>query len=273
MKITGSPELRGEAQKIKAMNWKWFKLKSTLNILFLVALVLTVVGIVGVPLHRKNLENYVISIDEKGGNHFVSEEDVVGIVEQLKMANPNGNSLGGIDLKIIEDSLRAIDFVLDAQVSRDLKGNMVIDIRQDSPVARLLPESGEGVYISKDLDILGLSSNHAARVLLVSGSGADSLARPDFFQTEEGRQISELVSFINEDDFYRAQIAQLAIDKHFNIKVYPQVGQQVFEIGKAAGFQSKFKKMQVFYNEIIPKKGWAAYNLVKLQYKGQIVCR
>jgi cell division protein FtsQ len=82
----------------------------------------------------------------------------------------------------------------------------------------------------------------------------------------------ELISFIYRDEFWRAQIVGMDIPKKSDIRLHQQVGKQVIEFGDAKDIQDKFKKINLFYEEILPKKGWNTYSRVNVKYKGQIVC-
>ena len=53
--------------------------------------------------------------------------------------------------------------------------------------------------------------------------------------------------------------------------MFPQVGGQLIEFGKPENLESKFKKLMIFYKEILPKHGWNAYERVNLEYEGQII--
>jgi cell division protein FtsQ len=64
----------------------------------------------------------------------------------------------------------------------------------------------------------------------------------------------------------------LEIDKNGDIKMYQQVGNQVIEFGDAEDIEEKFNKISLFYEEIIPSKGWNAYSRVNVKYKDQIIC-
>jgi len=35
--------------------------------------------------------------------------------------------------------------------------------------------------------------------------------------------------------------------------------------------EEKFRKLMVFYKEILPQKGWTRYERVNLKYEGQVV--
>ncbi|MDW7691255.1 hypothetical protein R9C00_19115 [Flammeovirgaceae bacterium SG7u.111] len=246
---------------------------SVRQVLFSISVVLILTGFIVVDFSKAKDENIVINIDEKNGYYFVTKDDVVRLIDEIKFEHPTASRLNRIELKSIEEKLKSIDFVLDAQVSRDLKGNLIINIEQDQPIARLIGNNGDGGYISRDRDLLNLSDGYAARVMLISGSGADSLLKSEFLHSEQGKELCEFVEYINSEPFWRAMVTQLDLDSDMDITIYPQIGKQRFEFGKSEGYLKKLKKMQTFYDEIVPKKGWGEYKVVKLQYEGQIVCK
>ena len=81
-----------------------------------------------------------------------------------------------------------------------------------------------------------------------------------------------MLHFIEMDEFLKAQIAQLEINELGEIVMYPQIGKQYIEFGKAENFEIKFRKLRAFYKEILPVKGWGTYQRVSLKYQNQIVC-
>jgi cell division protein FtsQ len=81
----------------------------------------------------------------------------------------------------------------------------------------------------------------------------------------------EMLKFIREDDFWNAQIAQLDIDSKARVTIFPQIGNERIEFGKADELEKKFKKLRIFYKEIIPQQGWNKYERINLEYAGQII--
>ena len=59
------------------------------------------------------------------------------------------------------------------------------------------------------------------------------LENGDLNKTEEGKQIFEMINFINEEKFWKAQVAQMDIDNDGRISIYPQITGQKVEFGKA----------------------------------------
>ena len=83
----------------------------------------------------------------------------------------------------------------------------------------------------------------------------------------------EFLIFINQDEMWKAQIAQLAVNEDNELTLWPQMTKQLILFGPADEIEEKFKKLKLFYKEVLPKKGWNTYSSVNLKYKNQIVCK
>lgn len=217
-------------------------------------------------------QHVLIDVDNRYENYFVDEEDV-----QLLMTNAGADNVIGkeyleLKLKELEQRIETNKYVRKAQVYRDVKGNLLVYAEQNRPLARLLREGAPDAYISDTGEILPVSSKYTARVMLISGSYTAELVREKISKNEEGMQVFKLIDFISKDDFWKAQIAQMNIDAEGDIVLYPQVGKQEIEFGKAENISEKFNKLGVFYEQILPRKGWNYYNRVNLKYEDQIVC-
>jgi cell division protein FtsQ len=140
------------------------------------------------------------------------------------------------------------------------------------PIARIVRNDGPDGYIAEDGTIMPVSEKFTSRVVLVSGSYvAQMLKQNNMYEKEDTQKILELINTIREDEFWSAQIAQLDIDSKTRITIFPQVGDEKIEFGKPENNEVKFKKLMIFYKEILPRTGWNKYNRVNLEYEGQIV--
>jgi cell division protein FtsQ len=90
-------------------------------------------------------------------------------------------------------------------------------------------------------------------------------------EKDESKNILQLITNIRKDEFWNAQIAQLDIDSKARITMFPQVGDEKIEFGKPVDMDVKFKKLMIFYKEILPRTGWNKYDRVNLEYEGQII--
>jgi cell division protein FtsQ len=216
-------------------------------------------------------KNIVIDLDNVHENHFMDEADVLKLVERSGEAI-KGASLEHIRLKEIETALKGDKHILDAELYGDLKGNLVVNVELRRPIARIVQEDAPDAYIAEDGTIMPVSEKYSSRVVLISGPFVKRLLESgDLSKSEEGQQLMDMLEFINEDRFWKAQVAQLDLSKEGKITIYPQVTGQRVEFGKAEDIELKFKKLMIFYKEILPQRGWTKYERVNLEYEGQVI--
>jgi len=81
-----------------------------------------------------------------------------------------------------------------------------------------------------------------------------------------------VLQYIDADPFWKAQIAQIELNENNELTLYPQVSKQVIIFGSPEDYEQKFKKLKVFFKQILPQKGWNKYEKVNIKYNNQIVC-
>lgn len=81
----------------------------------------------------------------------------------------------------------------------------------------------------------------------------------------------ELLRFLNTDPFWKAQVTQLNVDKDGEIDLMTLLGDQRVELGTAENFESKFKKLRIFYDKVL-SKDWSRYKRISVKFQDQIVC-
>ena len=215
-------------------------------------------------------KDIVVELDNLSENHFLDEADVLQLVEGS--GEPvKGVGINRIKLKEIEKKLKYDKHILDAELFGDLKGNLIVNVELRRPIARIVQNDAPDAYIAEDGVIMPISEKYTARVVLISGAVKQLLESEDLNRTEEGKQLMAMIEFINADPFWKAQVAQLDIQKNGKVVIYPQVTGQLVEFGKPENLEVKFKKLMVFYKEILPTRGWTRYERVNLEYEGQVV--
>ena len=218
-----------------------------------------------------SVKDIIIKVDNANENQFLDEKDIVRLM-QLDEENLKGASLDRLNLKDIEKRIKAHRFVEDAELYSDLKGNLVVKAILRRPIARIVRSEGSDGYIAEDGTIMPVSDKFTTRVVLVSGLFTNQLMQVDnLYKIEGGKELMDMLTIIREDDFWRAQIAQLDIDSKSRINLFPQVGGQTIEFGRPENLEAKFKKLRIFYKEILPRQGWNTYERVNLEYEGQII--
>lgn len=215
-------------------------------------------------------KNVSVEIENLNENHFLDEADVMKLVE-TSGETIKGIGIDRINLKDIEKKLKYDKHILDAELFGDLKGNLVVNVELRRPIARIVQSDAPDAYIAEDGVIMPVSEKYTSRVLLISGYVKPLLESEDLNKSEEGKQLLEMIEYINANRFWKAQVAQLDIDRNGRIDIFPQVTGQRVEFGKPENIEIKFKKLMIFYKEILPARGWTRYERVNLEYEGQVI--
>lgn len=254
------------------MKLRFNKIWNISKIVFIVVLIFGSIGFVEKQYNQRICTAIIVDINNQFENYFINEVDVVDLITDGGSQRIVGESFDDLKLKEIENELLKMKFISKAEVYKDLEGNLMISIDQSRPIARMMGRKMSDRYISSKGEVLPLSKRYTARVVLIDGAFANDTQLYNLNDTDIGRQLLELLRFLEKEKFWKAQIAQMNIDKKGNIKMYTQVSKQVIEFGKPIDFEEKFKKLKIFYKEILPAKGWNSYEKVSVKFKDQIVC-
>lgn len=204
-------------------------------------------------------------------NHFIDESDVLQLMG-LSQETMLGARIDKINFRELENKIKRSRHVREADVYTDLNGNMVAQVELHRPIARLVRNDGPDGYIAEDGTVMPVSDKFTTRVLLISGSFANKLLQlQNVNELPEGKQLMDAIRMIRDDEFLNAQTAQLDVDGSASITIYPQVGGQIVEFGKPENMEMKFRKLKIFFKEILPQMGWNKYRRVNVEYEGQIV--
>jgi cell division protein FtsQ len=215
--------------------------------------------------------NIIVEIDNTHENHFLDEADVMKLLDNSALPI-KGTGIDRIKLKEIETKLKLDKHIQDAQLFGDLKGNLIVNVELRRPIARIVQSDSPDAYIAEDGVIMPVSEKYTSRVTLISGGMMKKLLESqDLNKTEEGGQILEMIRFVNEENFWKAQVAQMDIGGDGRITIYPQITGQKVEFGKAINIEDKFKKLMIFYKKVLPQRGWTRYERVNLEYEGQVI--
>ena len=212
-----------------------------------------------------------VYIQGQSGLYFVEEKEIQNLISEAFPDLISGLPLEEVPLDDIEDRVLAHPFVKGAQAYIGQKGVLQLHVKQHRPLARIVRSGSEDAYITEEGKVIPTSDSYTSRVIVIHGRFAEQLM-------DEGEVLSkmpelmELIEFIGEDEFWSAQLTEIELQSKEDIRLYQQVGKQVVELGPAFDLEEKFRKIEVFYKEILPRKGWNAYNRVSVKFKNQIVC-
>lgn len=249
------------------------RLKKGYQLIIMSAAFIALLGFAEKKQQFRKCSDISISIDNQYDNYFVVEEDVLKLMTQKDRDLLKGSVLGDIDLKLLEKSIETHQFVDKAEVSYNLGGELSVNIIQKKPIARVSQRGANDFYIGSKGEVLPVSERFTARVMLVDGPFVKQYYKQEWMQNDTLQDYIDFIQYVENHDFYKSLIAQIIVDQEGNINIYPQVGRQQIEFGRPRLMEHRFKKLKIFYKQILPGKGWDTYQKASLKYENQIICQ
>ncbi|WP_018614981.1 cell division protein FtsQ/DivIB [Segetibacter koreensis] len=248
-------------QQVWRKRWRhtaWFALAA-------VTLVLLVSAV-----YKKNhseCKGVEVTFSGDGNNFFIEEKGVIGLLKANGLVI--GQPVEAINLKTLEDVLKKDRWIAKADLFFDNNQVLQVKVEEKTPVARIFTTQGNSFYIDSACRKLPLSEKLSARIPMVTNFPSDrpTLSKPD---SELLASVKELAMFIQEDDFWKAQVAQIDITPE-GFEMIPTVGSHVVVLGDGNDFQQKFDRLFSFYKQVWTKVGFEKYEKVDVRFTGQVV--
>lgn len=262
-------------------------MKKFKNIGLVVFSFLVLVALIGMAeTKRKDLkfDELKVQIDVSDGNYFVDELDIESQVF-AKGYQTGKEPIVNIDLKNLEAQFDNMPSVKKAEVYATLNGNLRVDIKQRTPIARVFTRTSS-FYLDKAGYVMPLSDKYTAKVPVVNGDlnidytvvEGQNFAEPNElmktnFESRKLHQAFILAKKFKEVPFWDAQFKQIYFKPDGDIELIPAVGNHVILIGGVTNVDESLTKLMILYKEGLSKTGWNNYKEINLKYKDQIVCK
>lgn len=251
-----------------------FKFKKWITWGFLSITLLVIIGFAESQQTAKHCKNVIIDIDKgEAENFFVTKADVERLLNDNGQEGIKGKAYTALNFKELESRVLSNRLVKNCQVARDLKGDLLVELEQHRPIARITFTGGlssmQDLYVSKDGSFLPMSEHYTSRVMLLSGIYFEKRRH---LKSAKDQTLLALLNYIEKDPFWKAQLAQAEVNSHQEVTFIPQIGNHRIDFGSPEGMEAKFEKIKIFYKNILPAKGWGHYSKVTVKYRNQIVC-
>lgn len=200
------------------------------------------------------LENEVTS--------FVTREEVLQILNSL-VDSIDGLPLNELPLYEMEKTIEQHALIKESEVFVLPNGELNITVTQKEPFVRVQNAQGKSYYLDVEGEPFPLSRNYTRRVMVANGNIIDSV---------DVAFVSKVANYIHQNEFWKAQIMQLHINKNKEIELVPRVGNHIILLGGEEKMEAKFEKLMLFYQKGVQQTGWNQYSIINLKYKNQLVC-
>lgn len=244
----------------------------------LVAIVITL-GFVNISREQTTFSQPIINIDYETENRFINENDILSQI--LNKKDTGTLLLNHFSVTDLEEKLGNNYFIKNVQVYKTIDGKLIINVKQRRPIVRVFSKN-ESYYIDEEGNLMPLSSNYTARLLVVSGSLNEPFGKRYQFNYSKLNDtlvdktllddLYKMANYIDKSEFWKAQIEQIHVNKVYDFELIPKVGNHKIVFGGIDNLEGKFEKLMIFYKKGLSKTGWNEYSEINLKYKNQVVC-
>jgi cell division protein FtsQ len=217
---------------------------------------------------NKTCKGHAIWIEGKADQWFLDKKDIAALL--IVQGGISGRAIKSFDLRRMENQLKNNVWVKDAELFFDNSRILQVRIEERVPVARLFTVTGNSFYIDSSGERLPLSDKFSARLPVFTGfpSERDKLNGADSVLV---RDIINISDYVGHDEFWMAQVSQIDIQADHTFEMIPVVGNHIIQFGDGTDYEKKFKRLLLFYQQVLSKTGMDAYEKLNVRYARQVI--
>ncbi len=219
--------------------------------------------------NKDRCRDYRIELKGRGRNFFIDQKDVEGLLMNANGGDLKGQLVNSFNLHALEAMLKKSDWIDDAELYFDNRDLLYVKVVEREPIARVFTIAGNSFYIDSTGKRLPLSDKLSARVPVFTGfPEKNRLSAKDSILLGE---IRVAANYIINDPFWMSQVAQIDITSARKFEMIPVVGSHLVRLGDGDNMPAKFRRLLIFYQQVLSKTGMDKYKLIDVGYKGQVV--
>jgi len=200
---------------------------------------------------------------------FLDRQDILRFIVREE-GDPKGKTLAGFNLRHLETSLKKNIWVKDAELFFDNNLLLHVNIHEREPVARIFTKSGSSFYIDSSGYKMPLSDKMPVKLPVFTNfpAGKTGSVNNDSLLL---RHIQKIAGYIIGNEFWMAQVAQVDILPDKNFELVPTIGNHIIQFGNGEHVENKFKSLLIFYQQVLRRAGFHAYNRLNVQFAHQLI--
>lgn len=218
-----------------------------------------------------------VKILDSAANRFVTRADIEKYLNK-EYGEYIGMPLDSIDLCKVEKIVDSRSAVFKSEAFTTPDGKLNVTITQRTPIVRFQKSDG-GFYADAEGFLFPLQSSYASRVQIIDGDiplKANSGYKGKLEDPEEQEWLEKVLNVINymeSSKVWKEKIVQITVCDGGELKMVPRHGKEIFLFGQPVNIENKFRRMEMYYSNIVPAKGTDFYGTVSVEFDGQIVCK
>ncbi|MFP2997387.1 hypothetical protein ABN763_15830 [Spongiivirga sp. MCCC 1A20706] len=237
------------------MKLKWIKIRVILMIMVISSLYV----FTSFRHETQKINDVKVEFTAENDNLFISET----AVNKLLIQNEQGVT-SMFKERLVLDKMEAVlnsnGMIQNAEVYVSVNGTLKAKVEQKIPIARVV-ENGS-YYIDTEGKKMPLSSEHSARVPLVSGEIIE----------DDISILHEVAMKVREDDFLKKEVVAIHKNKFSGFEFRFRTNDLRVVFGDDDQLERKIKNLKAFYKKATEDSTLVTYNKVDLRFSNQVVC-
>lgn len=201
-----------------------------------------------------------VTVEDSSEIGFLTSKEVYRLLESRNL-NLVGQTMKHIDIDKIAREIKKNQYVERVNCYKTLDGNVKISVWQRKPMVHVITD--DNYYLDNEFHRMPFVTGYSTYVPVVSGSVSVMYIRNRLFP---------LIRFMQQDEFWNAQIQQIYITNDTNVELVPRVGDYIINLGTIDRFEQKLGKLMTLYTKAFNTMGWNRYSYIDLQYRDRVVC-
>lgn len=205
----------------------------------------------------KGLENDRVEVIDPNGSGFVSSAELTADLKP-RLGDLKSRRLSDIGLDSIRSYLIGLDKIETAEVMRLNNNRLRISVVPMVPIARIWPSKGPSYYVNREGKRIRAGARYHIDVPQVRG---------DY----PAEKLLPLLDYLNANPEVGKLITMIAARDSSNIYLVPAIRGHIINLGSIDNIDDKFKRLERFYANVMPHKGWEHYDTISLKWNRQVV--
>ena len=193
---------------------------------------------------------------------FLDADEVKALLQKAKVY-PLGTLMSKVNVRKIEETLKANPFIEAAQCYATQSGHVHITVAQRLPVIRVKADNGEDYYVDADGTIMP-NTHFVSDLPIATGPIRQDYAR---------KVLTSIGRYLAQQPLWNNQIEQVNVLPDGMIEMVPRVGDHVVYLGRPTRLEHKLARLEKFYKYGLSKAGWNKYSYINVEFDNQIICK
>ena len=210
-----------------------------------------------------------VILQDTVNNRLVTERDVRSMLESSGI-EIQGYPIAQINSRSLEHFLEENPYIRNVEVSKEVSGQLEVNVEQRVPLVRILPTGSRGYYLDNEGKVLPLSADFTPLLILASGKLPGS--PEEAMQDTRLKEIYEFCSFLANNQFWNDQVVQIYVNDRGEYELIPRVGAHHILFGSMDQWDKKLRNLELLYRQGLARYGWNTYETINLKYTNQVIC-